>query len=576
MVSMSDLNSNFNTLTTMKYFIKTQKIIFGLFLLIGLVSACTKDFEEINTNPNSPVDVPAINIFTNAINAATGLELGGWIQHTYLGVWCQQWCKVQYIDEDRYMPRDMSGYFNAPYTGALQNCAIVIDKTTEEGDDRLLAAEKVLRAWEYMYLTDVWGDVPYSEAMQGFDVDGTLYPKYDTQESIYNALLAELEQANVLLTGTTVNFGAGDLIYGGDPVMWRKFANSLKLRLLNRAAGTPWSFTYDMAGTQADVTTTAGAAAMSNADAEIAKILGDPATYPIFESNDDNATQYYPGLPYRNPIYSTLYSRTDQAISETMVDWLLERNDPRIHVYAQPTPNSVAAGTPEYVGFQNGRAITSAPFPAVSLLGIQIAYTETQPTYILTYDEVEFIKAEYYLRVGQDGPARIAYEAGIEASMERWGLADGSVAYPTWGDSFGSESAATGQTVDYTAYLADPLVDWTAAADDAHKFQLICEQRWAAIFGQGVQAYCEVRRTGFPARIFEYELEGAYYPNMGLPIRLQYALQEETYNTDQLAAAKAAQNVEVANEGMFSTNGTTSQVWWNTRKNPIPTETDVL
>ena len=73
-------------------------------------------------------------------------------------------------------------------------------------------------------------------------------------------LLAELEEANVLLTGTSLNFGGGDLIYGGDPIHWRKFANSLKLRILNRAAGTPWSFTYNMAG-GGTVTTTAGPAA---------------------------------------------------------------------------------------------------------------------------------------------------------------------------------------------------------------------------------------------------------------------------------------------------------------------------
>jgi hypothetical protein len=559
----------------MKYLVKTQKIILGLFIIIGLVSACTKDFEEMNTNPNSPVDVPAINIFTNAVQSSISLELGDWIQHTYLGVWCQQWCKIQYIDEDRYMPRDMSAYFNAPYTGGLKNLTIVIQKATEEGDDRLLAAAKVMRVWQFMYLTDLFGDVPYSEALQGFSAEGTLYPKYDTQESIYNALFDELEQANVLLTGTTLNFGSGDIMYGGDPVAWRKFANSLKLRLLNRAAGTPWTFTYDMAGTQADVTTTAGDAAMSDADTKIAAILANPSQYPIFESNDDNAKLVWPGLPYRNPIFNTLYSRKDQAISETMVDWLLARNDPRIHIYAQPTPNSVDAGVLEYVGFQNGRAITSAPQPAISFLGTKIAFTETAPSYVLTYDEVQFIIAEHRLRSGQDGPARNAYEEGIAASMERWGLADGGSVYPTWGDAFGTETGSTAYPVDYTAYLADPLVDWGAAADDAHKFQLINEQRWAAIFGQGVQAYSEIRRTGFPERIFEYELEGAYYPNMGLPIRLQYALQEETYNTDQLAAAKSAQNVEVANEGMFSTNGTTSQIWWNTRKNPIPTEIDV-
>lgn len=559
----------------MKYIITTKKIILGLFLMMGLISACTKNFEELNTNPNSPVDVPAINIFTNAVQSSIALELGDWIQHTYLGVWCQQWCKIQYIDEDRYMPRDMSGYFNAPYTGGLKNLKIVIDKATEEGNNRLLGAAKVMKVWQFMYLTDLFGDVPYTEALQGFDVDGTLHPAYDTQESIYNALFNELEEANQLLAGTTVNFGSGDIIYGGDPVQWRKFANSLKLRLLNRAAGTPWTFTYDMAGTQPDVTTTPGAAAMSDADSKIAAILANPSQYPIFESNDDNAKLVWPGLPYRNPIYNTLYSRKDQAISETMVDWLKARNDPRIHVYAQPTPLSVETPPLDYVGFQNGRAITSAYFPSISLLGTKIAFTETAPSYVLCYDEVLFIIAEHHLRGGRDGQAKNAYEAAIAASMERWGLVDGGTVNPSWGDAFGITTSPISFPVDYAAYLANPLVSWADAPDDAHKFQRINEQRWAAMFGQGVQAYSEIRRTGFPERIFEYELEGAYYPNLGLPIRLQYALSEETYNTDQLAAAKARQNVEVSNEGMFSTDGIKSQVWWHTRKNPIPTEIDV-
>jgi hypothetical protein len=560
----------------MKYLIKTQKIILGLFLVIGLVSACTKDFEELNTSPNSPVDVPAINIFTHAEITSICNEMGGWIQHTYLGVWCQQWCKIQYIDEDRYMPRDMSGYFNEPYLNALKNLSIVIEKATEEENDQLLGAAKVLRVWNFMYLTDLFGDVPFTEAIQGFDPDGTLYPKYDSQQSIYESLFEELEQANVLLTGTTINFGSGDIVYGGDPEKWRKFANSLKLRLLNRAAGTPWTFTYNMAGTQPDVTTTPGVAALSDADTKIAAILANPAQYPIFESNDDNAKRVHPGLPWRNPIYNTLYSRKDQAISETMVDWLEARGDPRIHIYAQPTPNSVTAGVLDYVGWQNGREVTSAPFPEISFLGTEIAFNETNPVYVLCYDEVMSIIAEHHLRGNRDGQARIAYEESIAASMERWGLANGGVVYPTWGDAFGIETGSTPYPVDYAAYLAHPLVAWTSAPDDAHKFQLINEQRWAAIFGQGVQAYSEVRRSGFPARIFEYELAGAYYPNLGLPVRLQYALGEETYNTNQLAAAKSAQKVETANEGMFSTNGIESQLWWHTRKNPIPTEPDVL
>lgn len=556
----------------MKYINKLQKKVLGLFLIVALMPSCTEGFEEMNKNPNNPVDVPAINIFTNAVYNSINRQLGGWMQHTYLGPWSQQWCKIQYIDEDRYMPRDMSGYFEGPYSSELKNLAIVIDKATADGDDRLLGAAKVLRAWVFLFLTDCWGDVPYSEALQGLIADGIMTPKYDTQESIYPALLDELEEANVLLTGTTLNFGSGDILYGGDPVKWRKFANSLKLRILNRAAGTPWSFTYNMAG-GGTVTTTAGAAALADADARIAAILADDNRYPIFESNDDNAELAWPGIPYRNPIYNTLFARKDQSISETMVDWLKARNDPRIHVYAAPTLNSVASGTPEYVGFQNGRGVTAAIFPEVSMLGTAIAFIEGATSKVMTYDEVEFLKAEHYLRANQDGPARNAYEAGIAASMERWNLADGGSVSPSWGFAGDITVGSTSYPVDYGDYLAEPLVAW--GGTNAEKFQRICEQKWASIFGQGIEAYTEVRRTGFPARIFEYELEATFYEGLGLPIRLQYALSEQTYNTVNLLAAQTAEKIEQINEGMFSTNGTQSQVWWHTRKNPIPTATDV-
>jgi hypothetical protein len=545
----------------MKYFIKYNKV-FLVLALVFIVGSCTKDFEEMNTSPNSPTNVPAVNIFTHVITASVTEELGDWIQHTYVGCWCQQWCKVQYIDEDRYQTRDMTGEMESSYTNALLDLQIIIDQTTEdieaekqvESNTALLAAAKIMRVWVFSYLTDLFGDVPYSEAIQGLYADGIITAKYDTQESIYTDFFNELEEANTLLSSGVINFGSGDLIFGGDPAKWRKFGNSLKLRLLNRCAGTPWSFTYDMVAPQTDVTTSAGAAGYSGADAAIGSILSDPTGHPIMTSNADNAFLDYPGLPYRNPIYNTLYTRTDQGISQTIVEYLKARNDPRLPIYAQVVPGHITdpATFPEaYVGEQNGRWHTASDFEAISLLGTAIAYDENAPIYILTYDEVEFIKAEYYMRTG--GAAQAAYEAGIAASMERWGA-----------------------TYNEPAYLAQSNVDWDQAATDGEKYQLICEQRWAGIFGQGVQAYNLVRRTGFPARVFEYELAGTVYPDMGLPVRIRYSLNEETYNKVNLTAAQNSQGLNLTNETMFNTPGTTSnQVWWHTRLNPIPTETDV-
>lgn len=540
----------------MRYIIKYSKVILVL-ALIFTIGSCTEDFEEMNTSPNSPTDVPAVNIFTHVITASTANELGGWMQHTYLGCWSQQWTKVQYIDEDKYQTRDMTGYMEGSYTNALLDIQLIIDKATEdiaadkevEKNTALLAATKIMRVWIFSYLTDVFGDIPYSEALQGLYKDGTIKAKYDTQESIYTDFFSELDQANTLLGSTVINFGAGDLIFDGDPAKWRMFGNSLKLRLLNRCAGTPWSFTYDMIAPQADVIIGAGAAAFSGADAAIASLLGGT----IMASGADDAKLTFPGLPYRNYNYNTLYSRTDQAISQTMVEYLKARSDPRLPIYAQPTPSSVAAGTPDWVGEQNGRAHAASDFSAISLLGTDVAYDENAPVFLLSYDEVEFIKAEHYMRVGNPASAKTAYEAGIAASMARWGAT----------------------TYDAPTYLAQANVDWDQALTDGEKYQLICEQRWAGIFAQGVQAFNLVRRTGFPARVFEYELTGAYYPDMGLPVRVRYSLNEEIYNAVNLAAAQSAQGLNVLDETMFNTAGSKSnQVWWNTREHPIPTEID--
>jgi len=545
----------------MKYLAKYNKV-FLVFVLILVLGSCTKNYEEINTNPNSPTDVPAKNIFTNVIINSVGNELGGWIQHTYLGCWSQQWTKVQYIDEDRYQMRNMTGFMEGPYTGTLMDLQIIINKTKaniEAGvnvpeNTTLLAAAKIMRVWIFSYLTDLFGDIPYSEALQGLNKDGVTQPKYDTQESIYQDFFNELEEANDLLDlSQVVSFGTADLFFGGDPLKWKKFGNVLHLRLLNRVAGTPWSYTYTMVS-GGTVTTSPGPAALADADAKMGAIFTNSAKYPIFESNDDNVKLTYPGTPYRNPIFNTLYSRTDQAVSQTMVNWLLDRNDPRIGIYAQTTTASDTSAWPKYLGWQNGSEETAAPFPLISLLGEPVAYDEHAPLYVLTADELGFIAAEYFLRTGNDAIAKQAYEQAIGAAMQRWGITD----------------AAT-----IGAYMAQTSVAWDAAADDAHKYKRIIEQRWAAMYGQGVQAYNLVRRTGFPERIFEYQLEATFYPNLGLPIRLPYSLNEEVYNSANLEEAKQRQNIESSNDGIFSTDGTKSQVWWHTRKNPIPTDADV-
>ncbi|MBT3747799.1 MAG: SusD/RagB family nutrient-binding outer membrane lipoprotein, partial [Bacteroidetes bacterium] len=134
------------------------------------------------------------------------------------------------------------------------------------------------------------------------------------------------------------------------------------------------------------------------------------------------------------------------------------------------------------------------------------------------------------------------YEAGIRASFDNWGLGDAA-----------------------DAYLAHAKV----AFDGSKAVELITEQKWMAIFGQGVEAFAEVRRTHTPSRIFEYELEGTEYPGLGLPIRMPYSDGEQSENGLNLNDAKSRQSIPNLNDGMFG-----ARVWWDVRENPIPTEKD--
>ena len=501
---------------------KIAKISLIFLFTLGLGLSCTKNFEEMNTSPNSPTDVPAINVFTNAEVNTVGRWLGGWIQHTYLGCWSQQWTKIQYIDEDKYQLRaaQMDDFFGGPYGNCLKNLKIVLNKTADYAtttddfrDDALHAAAMILTAWEYAQLTDCFGDVPYFNAIQGFEADGDLTPAYDSQELIYKSLIdTVLVKANEILTGANENFGSGDQIYGGDPALWRKFGNSLRMRLLTRASD-----------------------AWSQADEKIHAMLTDAATWPVMTSNDDNAKLVYPGeAPYKNPIYNTLFTRTDQGISQTSVDFMKLRNDPRLPVFAQP--RSLDG---EFVGQQNGAA-RQPPIPKRSLLGIAIAYAPDAALNILQYSEVEFYIAEHKVREGENG--KVNYENGIKASLDYWGVGDGA-----------------------DDYLAGTKV----AYDQSKAIELITEQKWIAIFGQGVEAFAEIRRTHTPSRIFEYELEATEYPGRGLPLRLAYSPAEESYNGKNLNEAKTRQGIESIDNGMFG-----AMVWWDTKMHPISSVKD--
>jgi len=428
------------------------RILIATVFALGL-SSCTDDFQEINTNPNSPVEAPTSYIITEAEGSLVGDLLGqsaiGEIGQHY----AQYLSQTQYTDVTRYNTVESSFY--GIYNDGLQDLQYVINlNTDEETKDRVtpsgsnanqIALATILLQWGYLNVTDIWGDVPYSEALQG---DENFSPAYDPQEEIYRGAVAKLVEAGDMIEEGTVD---GDLIYNGDMEMWRKFANSLILRAGLRVA---------------KVDPTLGA--------EWTQLALDRG---VFTSNDENAQLDYAGIGGLgdNTWYTNFLTRSDYAVSEPIIDKLVELDDPRLTVYADPTRNTAETANPVYIGKPYGVTEAEAlklknadtSFPGDAFVGA------TAPAVILTYSEVLFNQAEAAARGWIEGDAEQLYKDAITASMDQWGI----------------NSAAA-----IDDYLAQDGVQY----DSDNYLKSIGNQKWLALYFQGLEGWAEYRRLGYP------------------------------------------------------------------------------
>lgn len=469
---------------------RTNRILAGLaaVALAWGLAACDQDLASINENPNAPTDVSAELILPQAIQTATEQILGaGMTNLDGMGLWAQHFAKIQYPNEDRYDLRaqTISAVWSSIYSTSLKDIQTIIDKGEETGTDNHVAVGLVLKSWVFSVVTDLWGAVPYSEALTLGKEGGTATPKYDMQEDIYRGLLADLERAANLFDPDAKGFGAEDLLYGGDMEQWKKFANSLRLRLAIR---------------------------ISDADPALAKQHAEAAIAGgVFESNDDIAQLVYIGSPpNEHPFYENRVraGRDDHAISKTMVDMLKSLNDPRLPIYADPNESDG-----EYVGMPNGMNDGHEyKLNTISRIGKYWRGTPEAPAVILSYAEVLFLRAEAARR-GWDagGTAAALYEEAIRASMKQYGIADAAI----------------------NAYLAQPEVAYDGSEER------IAVQKWIALYGNGMEAYSEVRRTGYPALT-----PGEFAENLNdgeIPARVEYPGTEQTTNGAALQAAITAQ-----------------------------------
>ena len=369
-------------------------------LLVAALGAGCGDVEELNINPNQPTIVPAANLVTQGQYSLADLYWGRGLNFEFGMLFVQQIAQNEYTEEQRYtfQPNNFDGAWISVYANGLnelQSAKDLIDAQDLPANIKAnqLAVIDIMMAFGFQMATDIWGDIPYSEALTGENTQ----PAFDRQEDIYAGLIARTQAAvNSISVGST-GLGSSDIIFNGDMDKWQKFGNALLLRMGMRIA---------------DANSALASSTVSSAlSGNIISSVGDEATLPY---RVDNALA--------NPFFRDTEpgARDDFRVSERLVDIMLEDNDPRLTVFADPT------ATGDYVGIPYGLVDNAATElkQVTSDIGAGIENNPTAPATLLRYSEVEFLRAEAIERGFVSGDASSAYAEGIRASMNEWGFTD--------------------------------------------------------------------------------------------------------------------------------------------------------
>ena len=466
-----------------------------LLVLVAFFASCTDKFEEFNTDVKSPTVVPGESLFTNAQKdlsdqiSSTNVNLNVW------KLFAQYWTETTYTDEAGYdiISRSIPDLtYREYYRGFLKDfseAAKIIGAKTPTGavgdgpieKANKLAIIELLNVYAYQQLVDIFGDIPYDEAL---DITN-IAPAYKKAADVYTDLLARVDAALSNLDASKGSFGAADLYYAGSVSKWKKFGNSLKVKL---------------AVNLADVNVSASQTAM------------EAAAPFVFASASDNALMpYASSTPNTNTLYEDLVlsGRDDFVPANTIVDVLNDLKDPRRDMYFTnkiDTSSETGVHKYAYVGGAYG-----VPSDIADYSHIADAIEEpTFPGILLTYDEVLFYLAEGAARGFNVGAtAEALYNDAISASFDFWGV----------------------DSVD--VYLAKPEVAYTTATGTWK--QKIGTQEWIAYYTRGLEGYTSWRRLDFPVLNTPPLVTYAEIPK-----RFTYPVNEQTLNKENYTNAAAS------------------------------------
>ncbi|EIA10303.1 SusD/RagB family nutrient-binding outer membrane lipoprotein [Flavobacterium frigoris] len=430
----------------MKNISKILLIIFS----VGALSSCEQDL-DVNTNPNSPGAITpdlALASAEASLIAMTGGELAN-VGGFYAQYHTQAPSAGQYDAIDQYnLPTNFANRaWDELYSGCLNDLKFVITESELQGNTGKVLIGKLLEAYTYQVLVDVFGDVPYTESLGGV---ANINPKVTPGDEIYTDLLKQINTAVAAYNANPVPsaFGTQDVIYQGDMTNWLKFANTLKLKIYMRMAYT------------------------SLADPVAVKAL---LAQNNFITADASFAKFGTEISQRNPFYEVNLSSSpglgdiNHIASNTLMEFYEQNGDPRkTAVYRASTTNTFAA-----LDQGNGENFTNT---AINYARPKV--TATTPVYLLTVAESYFLQAEALIRYSGQSGAKEKYNLGVENSFKTYGLAT---------------TGATTLTATGAAY------EFITGLGTEQAVRQVMIQKWAALANvNNIEAYIETTRTKFP------------------------------------------------------------------------------
>lgn len=526
-----------------------MKNIILIFLFVVIAFSCDDSrYDELNTDVKNPADAPGETLFTNGMREMFDMMVNTNVNENVFRLYAQYWAQTTYPDESAYnqVTREIpDNIWENAYRDALKDMSDGRAKLAANPDIALSDAHNANRlaiidinvAYTYSVLLELYGNIPFEEALNPDNVT----PVYDDGKTTYDKVITMLNGAINTLDETEGGLTpVQDLVFGGDVTGWKKFANSLKLRMAMNYADTD----------------------MAKAQTMVSEALASGVITSII---DETSIGYLGASPNTSPLYEDLVQsgRKDFIVANTLVDALNDMNDPRIHTYAanpilfpydtddddDPIDTDVTTGLGRILIYVDGTEEWKAtPFTVLAadadngmmiyrggVYGTANSHTGNShigglmyepdiPGTIMSCSEVYFLLAEAAERgiTGLANTAEEYYNMGITASFTEWGVSGVST------------------------YLANPNVAYATASGNWK--QKIGFQAWFALYNRGFEGWTTWRRLDFAGLNPPPDMSAS-----DIPTRLLFPAREASLNGDNWTAAGTA----------IGGDEKTTKLWWD-------------